>query len=136
MARPITPTPTLEGEDAESLLKQMEGPHASPEEMARRVERAKEQIEEVMRPKDHWDELTPPTFEEVEDRDKVIAAIEEGRPLEPGVYAVSETISVVAKRPIAEGECVTYADVQTETAYHRKLKRRQRMARKRRRGWA
>jgi hypothetical protein len=50
MARPIEPTPTLEGEDAERLLESLEHT-ASPEEIARRRERARAFVAEVTRPK-------------------------------------------------------------------------------------
>jgi hypothetical protein len=44
------PTPVLEGEDAERLLRDLEN-HASPEEMERRTEAAEKLLAEMTRPK-------------------------------------------------------------------------------------
>ena len=56
MARPIEPTPTLEGQDAERVLKSLEST-APPEEIARRRAQAREFVASVTRPKG----LRPPT---------------------------------------------------------------------------
>jgi len=50
MSLPIVATPTLYGEDAERLLRDLER-GCSREEMDRRIERAKVRIAELMRPK-------------------------------------------------------------------------------------
>lgn len=50
MARPIEPTPVLEGEDAERLLRDLERT-CTPEEAKRRVEKARGFLAEIMRPK-------------------------------------------------------------------------------------
>lgn len=50
MARPIEPTPTLDGEDADRLLESLDK-HASPAEMKERQRRAKEYLEEIRKPK-------------------------------------------------------------------------------------
>ena len=50
MARPIEPTPILEGEDAERLLRDLENV-CSPEEARRRIEWARAKRAEMMRPK-------------------------------------------------------------------------------------
>ena len=49
MARPIEPTPVLEGEDAERLLRDLENT-CSPEEARRRVQKARELLAKVMVP--------------------------------------------------------------------------------------
>lgn len=49
MARPIEPTPVLEGEDAERLLRDLERT-CSPEEAKRRVRKARELLAKVMLP--------------------------------------------------------------------------------------
>ncbi|MCC6807823.1 MAG: hypothetical protein IT381_10385 [Deltaproteobacteria bacterium] len=46
MARPIEPTPTLEGEDAEALLRSLDDV-ATPEEMDRRVQASKQRLAEM-----------------------------------------------------------------------------------------
>lgn len=52
MAKPIQPTPTLHGEDAEKLLKDLAKVQPlSDEEWRKRVEKAKKNIEEMMRKK-------------------------------------------------------------------------------------
>ncbi len=56
MARPIEPTPTLQGEDAERVLKSLEST-APPEEIARRRAQVREFVASVTRPKG----LRPPT---------------------------------------------------------------------------
>jgi hypothetical protein len=50
MASPIEATPTLYGRDAERLLADLENV-CSPEEAARRIKYAREQVAEMMRPK-------------------------------------------------------------------------------------
>jgi hypothetical protein len=50
MARPIEPTPTLDGEDADRLLESLDK-HASPSEMEERQRRAAEYLEEIRKPK-------------------------------------------------------------------------------------
>ncbi len=50
MAKPIQPTPPLEGEDAERLLRDLENV-CTTEEAARRVEWARRQLGELTRPK-------------------------------------------------------------------------------------
>ncbi len=50
MARPIQPTPPLDGDDAEALLRDLENV-CSPEEMKRRAEWARRELAEMMRPK-------------------------------------------------------------------------------------
>jgi hypothetical protein len=50
MARPIEPTPVLEGEDAERLLRDLENT-CTPEEAKRRVQKARGFLAEIMRPK-------------------------------------------------------------------------------------
>jgi hypothetical protein len=52
MARPIEATPTLEGEDAERLLRDL-ADVCSPEEARRRIKYAREQLAEMTRPKVH-----------------------------------------------------------------------------------
>lgn len=49
MARPIEPTPVLEGEDAERLLRDLENT-CTPEEARRRVAKARELLAKVMVP--------------------------------------------------------------------------------------
>ncbi len=51
MARPILPTPALEGEDAEALLNSLQDV-APPDEQRRRDEWAERYLAEVMRPKE------------------------------------------------------------------------------------
>jgi hypothetical protein len=50
MAKPIEPTPVLEGEDAERLLRELEVV-CSPDEAKRRTEWARRELAELMRPK-------------------------------------------------------------------------------------
>jgi hypothetical protein len=50
MARPIEPTPTLQGEDAERLLRELANV-CPPEEAQRRIELARRERAEMMRPK-------------------------------------------------------------------------------------
>jgi hypothetical protein len=50
MASPIEATPTLRGKDAKRLLSDLKSV-CSPEESARRIRYAKEQVAEMMRPK-------------------------------------------------------------------------------------
>lgn len=49
MARPIEPTPVLEGEDAERLLRDLERT-CTPEEAKRRVQKARDLLAKVMLP--------------------------------------------------------------------------------------
>jgi hypothetical protein len=49
MARPIEPTPVLEGEDAERLLRDLERT-CTPEEAKRRVQKARDLLAKVMVP--------------------------------------------------------------------------------------
>ena len=49
MARPIEPTPVLEGEDAERLLRELEHT-CTPEEAKRRVQKARDLLAKVMMP--------------------------------------------------------------------------------------
>lgn len=49
MARPIEPTPVLEGEDAERLLRDLEDT-CTPEEVKRRVDEARKLLAKVMDP--------------------------------------------------------------------------------------
>jgi hypothetical protein len=51
MSNPIESTPPLEGEDAVSLLEELEKVHLSPEQVKQRVAEANERIAETMRPK-------------------------------------------------------------------------------------
>jgi hypothetical protein len=51
MARPIEPTPMLQGEDAERLLSDL-AKVCSPQEAQRRIELARRERAEMMRPKD------------------------------------------------------------------------------------
>lgn len=50
MARPIEPTPTLDGEDADRLLESLDK-HANSDEMKKRQRRTKEYLEEIRKPK-------------------------------------------------------------------------------------
>lgn len=50
MARPIEPTPTLEGPDAERLLKDLANV-CTPAEARQRIEAARRERDEMMRPK-------------------------------------------------------------------------------------
>ena len=50
MARPIEPTPVLEGEDGERLLRDL-ARTCTPEEAKRRVEKARGFLAEITRPK-------------------------------------------------------------------------------------
>ncbi len=49
MARPIEPTPVLDGEDAERLLRELETT-CTPDEAKRRVQKARELLAKVMVP--------------------------------------------------------------------------------------
>jgi hypothetical protein len=58
MASPIDATPTLKGADARRLLAELENV-CSPEEAARRIERARSLRAEMMRPKVAHSDATP-----------------------------------------------------------------------------
>jgi hypothetical protein len=51
VALPIEPTPPFEGQDAVQLLEALDSVHLSDAEMARRIELAKANLAEAMRPK-------------------------------------------------------------------------------------
>lgn len=61
MAKPIEPTPPLEGEEAEKLLAELKDV-CSPEEAARRLRASREFLTRVMKPKD-WRQAVPSSDE-------------------------------------------------------------------------
>lgn len=60
MARPIQPTPVLEGTDAKRLLEDL-GAVCTPSEAKARIDAARRELSEMMRPKHDADRDKPPT---------------------------------------------------------------------------
>jgi hypothetical protein len=60
VALPIEPTPPFEGQDAVQLLESLDGVHLSESELASRIEMAKANLAEAMRPKGYRPAATWP----------------------------------------------------------------------------